>query len=60
MSAVPLSPCVGICRLRPDGLCAGCLRSLEEIAAWASLPDAERRRIMEEVLPAREGACGRA
>jgi predicted Fe-S protein YdhL (DUF1289 family) len=49
-----LSPCVGICTLGRDGLCEGCLRSGDEIAAWSRLPDGERLRIMTEVLPARE------
>jgi predicted Fe-S protein YdhL (DUF1289 family) len=48
-----LSPCIGICSLGDDGLCAGCLRTGAEIGAWSRLPDAERRRIMDEVLPLR-------
>jgi predicted Fe-S protein YdhL (DUF1289 family) len=47
------SPCVGICHLGADGLCEGCLRTGEEIASWLALDDGERRRIMDEVLPAR-------
>jgi predicted Fe-S protein YdhL (DUF1289 family) len=40
------SPCVGVCRIdAPTGLCAGCLRTLEEIAAWGSLDDGEKRRV---------------
>jgi len=49
-----LSPCIGICTLGDDGLCDGCLRTGAEIGAWGQLPDAERRRIMIEVLPLRE------
>ncbi|HRQ65389.1 MAG TPA: DUF1289 domain-containing protein, partial [Xanthomonadaceae bacterium] len=41
-----LSPCIGICVLGDDGLCAGCLRSGDEIAAWLALSDAERERMM--------------
>jgi predicted Fe-S protein YdhL (DUF1289 family) len=57
MNAQPvpiLSPCVGVCRLGADGLCEGCLRSGEEIARWIAMGEAERRRIVEQVLPARE------
>jgi uncharacterized protein len=36
------------------GLCLGCARTLDEIARWASMSDAERERIMTE-LPARVG-----
>jgi predicted Fe-S protein YdhL (DUF1289 family) len=38
-------------------LCRGCGRTIEEIAAWATLSDGERRRIMA-VLPARLSAAG--
>jgi predicted Fe-S protein YdhL (DUF1289 family) len=47
------SPCVKICTYEPGrGLCLGCGRTLAEIAGWASMSDAQRRRIMAE-LPAR-------
>jgi len=39
------------------GLCMGCGRTLEEIARWAQMSDAERERIMAQ-LPARRGAAG--
>lgn len=35
-----------------SGLCLGCFRSLQEIAGWRALSDAERARIMAE-LPTR-------
>jgi hypothetical protein len=35
------------------GLCTGCLRTLDEIARWGSMSDAERARIMAE-LPSRK------
>lgn len=38
------SPCVSVCQMDPSsGLCAGCLRSLQEIGAWSALDDAARR-----------------
>ena len=47
------TPCVKMCVLDVDTeLCAGCGRSLDEIAGWAALSDAERARIMAE-LPQR-------
>lgn len=46
------TPCVGICRA-PDGVCVGCGRTLEEIAAWRVLSEEERLRIMRELLPLR-------
>lgn len=53
-----LSPCIGICRLGPDGLCEGCLRSGDEIARWVSMGEDERRRLMGVVLPQREAVRG--
>lgn len=48
------SPCIGVCTLDAAGYCIGCLRTLAEIGAWSQLPPAERRRIMDEVLPRRD------
>jgi predicted Fe-S protein YdhL (DUF1289 family) len=42
------SPCVGICRLEPaTGLCAGCLRTTDEIAAWPGATHDERMAILQ-------------
>lgn len=47
------TPCIKICTMDArSGLCAGCGRSLEEIARWGSMTEGERLRIME-TLPAR-------
>lgn len=48
-----LSPCIGICNIDDDGLCAGCLRTGDEIAAWPLMNDDVRLRLMEDVLPQR-------
>ena len=43
----PSSPCTKVCVLDAvTGLCCGCGRSRDEIAAWGSLPEAQRRAIM--------------
>jgi len=55
-----LSPCVGVCALGADGLCQGCLRNVDEIAAWSRLSDAERLHVMDVLLPQREADTGRA
>jgi predicted Fe-S protein YdhL (DUF1289 family) len=40
------SPCINVCRIDDaTGLCVGCLRSLDEIAAWSVLSDHERRDV---------------
>jgi len=47
------TPCVKVCTYDPGtGLCRGCGRSLQEIAAWASMSADERERVMEQ-LPER-------
>lgn len=52
------SPCIDICLMDPGtGLCTGCARSLDEIAGWGSLSEADRRAIMA-TLPARLDALG--
>jgi predicted Fe-S protein YdhL (DUF1289 family) len=48
-----LSPCTGVCAVEPaTGWCAGCLRTIDEIAAWGSL-DGPARRAVWKTLPAR-------
>lgn len=45
--AAPASPCLGVCRMDPvNGLCLGCRRTLDEIAAWGSATDEEKREIL--------------
>ncbi len=52
---VVLSPCVGVCELDADGLCAGCRRSGAEIAAWPAMDDEARLRVMERLDARGEG-----
>jgi uncharacterized protein len=53
-----LSPCIKVCTIEvATGLCAGCARTLAEIAAWSSLGEAERARIMR-ALPGRRPPAG--
>jgi len=50
------SPCNHVCVMHPpSGICIGCGRSLDEIARWAALSEAERLAIMAR-LPARLAA----
>jgi predicted Fe-S protein YdhL (DUF1289 family) len=49
------SPCVKICVMNPAaGICTGCGRTLDEIARWGAMSDAERVRVMN-TLPTRLG-----
>jgi predicted Fe-S protein YdhL (DUF1289 family) len=44
-SPVP-SPCISVCQIdAATGLCAGCLRTIDEIATWSALGDEARRRV---------------
>jgi predicted Fe-S protein YdhL (DUF1289 family) len=48
------SPCVNICQIDPyTSVCHGCRRTLDEIAAWGSLSDADKR-VVWQALPGRE------
>jgi predicted Fe-S protein YdhL (DUF1289 family) len=50
------SPCIKICTIDPvTQTCAGCGRTLSEIAQWTRFSPPERRRIMAE-LPGRLAA----
>jgi len=51
------SPCIKICTMdAASRLCTGCGRSLEEIARWGGLSEAERQQIMR-ALPERMRAA---
>ena len=40
------SPCISVCRMDAhSGLCVGCLRTLDEIAAWGTLGDEAKRAV---------------
>jgi uncharacterized protein len=44
------SPCVSICELDvARSRCKGCYRSLQEIAAWGGLSDADKRAVWEQI-----------
>ncbi|MEW6687553.1 MAG: DUF1289 domain-containing protein [Pseudomonadota bacterium] len=51
-----ISPCNKVCVMDGAGrYCRGCARTLDEIARWGSMSDAERARVMAE-LPARRAS----
>ncbi|HRF62357.1 MAG TPA: DUF1289 domain-containing protein [Candidatus Competibacter sp.] len=46
----PPSPCVGICVMNPQTqLCDGCLRTLDEIAAWWDYNPAQKQAVLSEL-----------
>jgi predicted Fe-S protein YdhL (DUF1289 family) len=53
------SPCIKVCTIdAASRLCVGCLRSIDEIASWASLGRERRLAVMAE-LPGRRRARGK-
>ena len=45
------SPCISVCRMdAATGLCEGCYRTLDEIAAWGRATEEERRALWDELL----------
>lgn len=52
------SPCTGVCTMDiATHLCVGCARTLDEIAAWSSLAEHDRRAILD-TLPERRSRRG--
>lgn len=49
------SPCNSVCRMHaPTGWCEGCLRTLDEIAAWATLGDDGKHAVWQQLPLRRE------
>ena len=59
LRARPLSPCVNICTLDDAEVCTGCMRTLDEIADWATLTPEAQWRIVGE-LPRRAASSAGA
>ena len=53
------SPCVQVCLMDPGKeLCAGCYRTLPEIACWRDMSDAERLAVLSAIESRRAEASG--
>ena len=53
LSRASASPCKDVCRMDPaSGWCEGCLRTIDEIAAWSGLSATDRSAILAR-LPER-------
>ena len=44
-----ITPCINICQM-VNNKCAGCGRTLEEIANWSSYTDQQRQDVMERLF----------
>jgi predicted Fe-S protein YdhL (DUF1289 family) len=52
----PPSPCINVCELNAHtGLCDGCFRTLDEIAAWSGYSATEKKQVLAQL----EERCGR-
>jgi predicted Fe-S protein YdhL (DUF1289 family) len=48
------SPCIDVCRMdRRTGLCEGCLRTIDEIAAWGALTESMKREVLANIAARR-------
>jgi hypothetical protein len=48
------SPCIKVCQMDPvKGVCIGCCRTLDEIARWGGMTDAERETVMKQLVERR-------
>jgi predicted Fe-S protein YdhL (DUF1289 family) len=44
------SPCINICKIdQQSGLCEGCWRTLDEIAAWGTASDVVKKAIWQKI-----------
>ena len=43
-----ITPCINVCKII-DSKCAGCGRTLNEIARWSTMTDIERIKIMNNL-----------
>ena len=39
------SPCSSVCRMSPQNVCEGCLRTLDEIRLWSVADDEAKRHV---------------
>jgi predicted Fe-S protein YdhL (DUF1289 family) len=55
MNAPVPSPCIDICQMHAaTGWCAGCLRTLDEIAGWGRWDEARKQTLWRELEGRRE------
>lgn len=57
MSSPVPSPCVNVCRMNATtGWCEGCLRTIDEIAAWSTMSDEDKLAVWARLDERRERA----
>ena len=56
-SAMVKSPCVEVCQLNTGrGMCIGCFRTLDEIARWSEMNEAQREAVIAALAKRRLAA----
>ena len=44
------SPCINVCEMdKATGLCRGCMRTIDEIVAWGSASEDDKRAVWAEI-----------
>ncbi len=57
--ATVTSPCIKVCVVHPEArICIGCHRTLDEIAGWTRMTEAERAAVVAD-LPGRAARLAR-
>jgi predicted Fe-S protein YdhL (DUF1289 family) len=51
------SPCVKVCVLDARNVCAGCGRTIDEIAQWSRLTEEQRRLVVDRAQQRRREAA---
>jgi uncharacterized protein len=55
VAASVASPCTSVCTIdQASGLCAGCFRTLDEIAGWSRFSDDEKRAVLRALAARRD------
>jgi uncharacterized protein len=53
------SPCTGVCSVSAKGICQGCGRTLDEIAAWSGASEVLRQAIIRNAAARRQALAER-
>ena len=50
------SPCISVCFLDEHDICVGCHRTIDEVARWWEMSDAERREVLARSVERRKAS----
>jgi predicted Fe-S protein YdhL (DUF1289 family) len=54
LASGPPSPCIGVCKIGDDGLCLGCVRTIDEIRNWSIMLPEQRHEALHNIAERRE------